>query len=213
MRYITYALLYLIFISLLLGIGTLFTSGFSRTINLTKSNTVIFEKVVNKKSVTEAWNKIVKMRFERPAQIIYLVLDSPGGSVLEGYRLLSLLNAEKDVITVTIYAASMAASIVQYNEGLRLSTIKGHMMFHDVSVFLFGQYPLPVLKSIVEDIEKTNDILMSGIAKRIGISLKEMKSHLNPEWRVFGSGLIELNMVDEIVDIKCIDFNKPYCNK
>ena len=61
---------------------------------------------------------------------IYLVVNSPGGSIYSGMRFISFAKTIKNLETVTLFAASMASAIVEALPGARHGTENAVTMFH-----------------------------------------------------------------------------------
>ena len=86
-----------------------------KTITLEAANTVVLRGPVTDKSVTDLQIQIEKLRTSIPSnEVIYLVLDTPGGSVIAGMDFIDYLKAlPNKVQTITLFAASMGFQIAQ----------------------------------------------------------------------------------------------------
>lgn len=134
---------------------------------------------------------------------IYLVINSPGGSVYAGLRFIEFAKTIKNVQTVTIFAASMASAIVEALPGDRHGVESAITMFHRAKGTFTGQFEdgevesqLKLWKQIVRGMEKTN-------SKRIGITLKEYKKRILNEYWVYGRDNVKQNTLDRISTVKC----------
>ncbi len=137
-------------------------------------------------------------------QPIFIVIDnSPGGSVMQGYRILKAMEASEAPIHVVVksFAASMAAAI---------TTLAEHSYAYPSAIILHHQMSgggggnLTVQREQLEELEKWADRLAKPVAKKMGISVdklyKEMYAH-NSEgnWNEFADDAVKLKWVDTVV--------------
>lgn len=195
-----------ILLALLISLPLLSSDAFSgREINLTVENTVIFRDEVTSRKSQNAMQKLHNLRLKNPTMPLYLVLDSPGGSIDAGLDLINFVDTMENVHTISMYAASMAHGFAQSIKGKRFVTKSGTMMAHRASVRMSGQISngefesrLKMLRQIVSILEKAN-------AKRIGISLEKYKAKVKDEWWCVGKSCVDQNIADEVITIKCSD--------
>jgi ATP-dependent Clp protease protease subunit len=135
---------------------------------------------------------------------IFLVIDrSPGGSVMEGYRIVKAMQASKAPVHVVVksYAASMAAVI---------TTLAPHsyvypnavVLHHQILSFSFGN--LTQQKEQLEILKEWYKRLAEPVAKKVGMSLdaftKEMYKHSSDgDWQEFGDEAVRLRWADNVV--------------
>lgn len=178
-------------------------AGQNKTITLTDKNTVSLRDTVT-------WNSISQLQFElllKAAQLddsepIYLVLDTPGGSVSAGEMLIDTINTiDNPVNVVVLFAASMGFQITQ-SANKRFIINSGTLMSHRATVGLKGQIDgelesqLNYIKSMVEAMEARS-------AKRIGLTLSDYKSKIVNEMWDYGQSAVNNNLADEVVNVKC----------
>jgi len=103
----------------------------SKTITLESKNIVVFRGPVTEKSASEVQTKILEMSHRLGKnKVIYLVLNTPGGSVGAGLDLIDFLRAiPQKVHTITLFAASMGFQFAQ-NMDKRYITPNGTLMSH-----------------------------------------------------------------------------------
>ncbi|MDE2489790.1 MAG: ATP-dependent Clp protease proteolytic subunit [Elusimicrobia bacterium] len=135
---------------------------------------------------------------------IFIVIDRcPGGSVMEGYRIVKAIQASRAPVSVVVksYAASMAAVI---------ATLAPHsyaypnaiILHHQIMSFSFGN--LTEQKEQLADLKKWYRRLSAPVAAKMGISLdqftKEMYQHNSDgNWEEFGDKAVKLKWVDHVV--------------
>lgn len=176
-----------------------------KTVKLTTRNTVTFKGPVTDESVSDVIIKVSKLvRRTKADERIYLVLDTPGGSVDAGAHLIDTLNGfGRKIHTVTIFAASMGFHTAQGVKGRRYITESGTLMSHRAFIQgLAGEIPgeaVVRMKYLLRMIENL-DIKAS---RRIGMPLAEYQELIRDEYWVDGRDAVPANMADEIVQIRC----------
>lgn len=177
----------------------------SATINLTTKNTALFKGEVNEDSTNLAANKLMKLVQQRGKQNypIYLVMDSPGGSIDAGEDFIQLVKTIPNLHTITMFAASMASAIVQALPGTRYTVENGVYMYHRAKGQVGGQFEtgeletrLALYKNIVRQMERRN-------ANRLRMSLSVYKKKVKDEMWHYGYDAVIQNSADEVVDITC----------
>lgn len=132
---------------------------------------------------------------------IVLLIDSPGGSVLSGEKVVSAMEASSaSVYTVCVgMCASMAAIIHQYGTK-RLATDRSVLMFHDASAVVGGRVSemLSILNLIKRKLEKTNRY----IAARAKMSYAEFITLGANNFWIDSEDAMEKNLVDELVFVE-----------
>jgi ATP-dependent protease ClpP protease subunit len=176
-----------------------------RVVILEDRNTVVFKGVVTTASVTDAMRKIAKIsRNLSKRDPIYLVLDTPGGSVVDGAEFIDFLaSIPQTVKTVTLFAASMGFHIVENNTGERLITPNGTLMAHPASLGgLDGQMD-GQLESRYNMIKRQVDFLDYTSGKRLGLGLSDYKSLVHNEYWVHGFDATSKKVADAEVLLRC----------
>ncbi len=179
--------------------------SYAGTIFLNASNTVVFRGVVDSQTVLTASLDLVAKDLKRGTDNypIYLVLDSPGGSIDDGEDFIAFAKTFKNVQTISIFAASMASAIVEALPGKRLVTENGILMFHRAKGGVSGQFEtgelesrLAFYKDIVRGMEQRN-------ANRMSMSLESYKAKVKDEFWLVAKEAVAQKAADAIVDVKC----------
>lgn len=176
-----------------------------RTIKLTKKNSYTLSGSINQDSIKKAILAIADLDHSRASkgEPIYLVLKSPGGSVMAGERLIQFAKHIPNLHTISIYAASMAHAIVQALPGTRFATEHNIMMAHRARGSFQGQFETGEVESQLKLFKKVVRTMELRNSSRIGISLEEYKKRIVNEWWAHGLYSKQQNIVDEIIDIQC----------
>jgi ATP-dependent Clp protease protease subunit len=132
---------------------------------------------------------------------IVVLIDSPGGSVFSGEKIVSAMEAVKsDVYTVCVgMCASMAAIIHQYGTK-RFANDRAVLMFHDAAGMMGGRVSemLSLLNMIKRKLEKTNHY----IANRSKMSYEELVRLSSSNFWIDAEDAMEKGLVDDLVRIK-----------
>ena len=140
-------------------------------------------------------------------QPIFIVIDdSPGGSVMAGYRILKAMEGSDAPIHVVVksFAASMAASITTLAEE-SYAYPNAIILHHQLSSsFFFTTMNLTQQKESYEDSKKWWDKLAAPIAKKMGVTneefIKQMYEHNSDgDWVEFATDAKKLKWVNHIV--------------
>lgn len=172
----------------------------SKEIVLTPDNTINFRGEVNGESVREATKKIMDLRAKSDKDL-YIVFNSPGGSVFDGLEFIDFLKTQKNIHVVVMMAASMAAVITELNPGKRYITERGILMFHNMQLGQQGE--LNKVASRIEMLVKLQNYINGLIAKRAGISKEKMKEYASDELWLLGQEAVSRNFTDKIADLSC----------
>lgn len=110
---------------------------------LTKDNVVVMNDVFLPTVVAQVTQKARDMDSLLPSnEPIYVILDSPGGSIEAGIEFINNLNSlNRPVHTITIFAASMGFQTVQGVNGKRYILPQGTLMSHRARGAFSGEFP------------------------------------------------------------------------
>lgn len=136
---------------------------------------------------------------------IYLVLDTPGGSIGAGMELITNLNnLNRPVHTITIFSASMGFQTVQGVKGERLMVEHGTLMSHKARGGVNGEFPGQLdsryswILSVVTDLDKK-------VASRTGgkHTLQSYQALIENEYWCTPEHCASNGLIDGIADVKC----------
>jgi ATP-dependent Clp protease, protease subunit len=181
--------------------------AFAKDIVLTSENAVTLRGPVTATSVGEVMHELSAVaQTGNPIDPIYLVLNTPGGSVAAGVDLMNYINTlRRPVHSIAIYAASMGFHILQ-SSPIRYVTDLGTIMSHRANGSTGGDLPQQVdsrlnyIKSLLEKMDE------KVISRTCGKHTKESYTELiRDEYWAVGDNAIKDGFADEIASIKCDD--------
>lgn len=170
---------------------------------LDESNSVAMDAVYDENSVQEVMRALQKISDKSvKGSTIYLVMNTPGGSVDSGIRLINFAKALPNKIkTLTIFAASMGFMTVQQLDE-RLILAGGTLMSHPASFSLQGETPYQVssrLKYITSIISGLSQVS----ADRMKLSLSDYENLVHDEYWAYDDNAVRERAADRKVLAKC----------
>lgn len=186
--------------TLLLSLGAV-----AETVQLNTDNTITFRGEVNETSVLKAQMELASLVAKRGKKdyTIYLVMDSPGGSISDGEDFIQFAKLVPNLKTISIFAASMGSAIVEALPGQRLVAENGILMFHRARGGVEGQFEdgelevrLEFYKKMVRSMEKRN-------ADRMGLVLKDYKAKVKDELWLWSQESVTSGAADKVVSMSC----------
>lgn len=175
----------------------------SETIELRAKNTYTFRGPVDEGSVAKAQSALIAMSQRLGAsEPIYLVLDTPGGSVSDGRLLIDTIKGlPNKVHTVTLFAASMGFHIAQSLD-TRYIISSGTLMSHRASGGISGEMPgsFNTRAAWILGVLAEMDHIA---AKRMSKPLKVYQELIREEYWVHGSAAVANKAADSIALVRC----------
>ncbi len=175
-------------------------------LHLNSRNTVVLRGEVTEASIIKTETELVALVATRALTKdypLYLVIDSPGGDVNAGLSFIQFAKIIKNLHTVTIFSASMAAGIVEGLPGRRLITDDGQLMFHRAAGGVEGQIETGELESRLASIKKMVLRMENMNASRLQITLADYKAKILNEYWLDSEDAIHDKAADKIIDIVC----------
>jgi ATP-dependent protease ClpP protease subunit len=196
--------LLLVVIGLLLSFSKASNTATDKGITLTEDNHIVFSGKVDDESVAKAQIEIAKIstKLER-YDVIYLVIDSPGGSVPAGNRFIDFANSlPQKIKPICLFCASMGYHMFQsFDERLVYSS--SELMSHRVAIGgLSGQVPGEAVTRL-NDIINVSNKMDRSVAARIGIDVKAYQALIYNELWLDGDEAVKTHHADRIAKIKC----------
>lgn len=167
-------------------------------LNLTSANTVLLLGEVGASSMAISQELQQKAKKNK---VVYLLIDSPGGSVLEGMTIVTAVqNSKTPIYTVCISAcASMAAIIFEFGKE-RFMVDRSILMFHEASLGgLSGQ--INQVKTRLAFFDSMINKLDYEIAVRVGIDPRVFMNALPSEVWMDSEDAVKTNFADKLASV------------
>lgn len=169
-------------------------------IHLHGANSVILRGPVTSASIDRVISDISKLVEDD----IYLYIHSPGGSVIDGERLVQTIQAlertGKKIHGVTDLALSMGFDIFQTCT-TRYITKGGILMQHQMSSRVGGN--IRSMREMMNWHDYLYNVTCQYQADRIGMTLNDFQDRVNDEWWLYDRQAIEQNVADKSALVLC----------
>ena len=171
---------------------------------LTERNSVSFNKAFTSEYVAkkqlEIFSKNVLLAKSNP---IYLIMDTPGGSVTAGLSFIdSLKSLKRPIHTITLFAASMGYQVVQ-ELGTRYITPSGTLMSHRGAVSGIGGQVPGELNSRLNYIQGLLEQMNVRAAGRVSVGVEAYKASIVNELWIFGQQAVDTKNADAVANVTC----------
>ncbi len=167
---------------------------------LLKDNIVFLNGEVNHDSANIVIAQLLFLASEDPKKDIKLYVNSPGGSVIDGFAIIDTMNHIKnDVSTICVgMAASMGAMILSFGaKGKRFALPNSEVMIHQ---------PLGGYEGQASDIEirarhilKTKETLAKMISKNTGQPLPKVEKDMDRDFYMSAEEAKKYGIVDKVI--------------
>jgi len=191
--------------NILIFMLTLFMSFsvFSKTLTLTKKNSVLLSGPIYGSNTAKVMNKLLKLDNIKTDEPIYLILSSPGGSINTGLEFIELAkNLRRRVDTIVIFAASMAF-IIHETLGTRYIINYGTLMAHKASGGFRGEFPGQLDSRYNFWKNRINQIDKDIVTRLNKYTLSQWKNMYENEYWINGYNAVEKGMSDKKVKDRC----------
>lgn len=167
------------------------------TLTLNGYNTVIISGPIGAEAIAIAQRINALSKNNEP---IYLLINSPGGSVMDGAQIITAMQASSaPVYTVCLaFCASQAAIIHEYGTK-RFMQDRAILMFHEAAGGFEGSFNQIYSRFAV--FNKYVNKMDAFVANRVGLSLEAFKSQLGGEVWLDSEDATAKNFNDKIVNV------------
>lgn len=168
---------------------------------LNANNVTSIRGEVSDASVDKVLFDIAKSDASKP---YYLYLETPGGSVFAGRRLVTYLNSTpRNIVCIGNTAISMGFIIFQACK-TRLVVDQSVLMSHQISNKIEGS--LDTMKSQLVMSEKLSLLYDTNTSRRMGLTLQEFRARMNPEWWLMGfEEILNNKAADRLAIVSCTE--------
>lgn len=141
-----------------------------------------------------------------------LLINSPGGSVLDGAQIISAMQASRTpVYTVCMQLCASMAAIIESYGAKRLVVDRSILMYHNASINGMGGR-VPDIYSRLNMLDRYVKKMDAYIAKRVGISLDEYLNMQSNELWLDAEDAVNKNFADAIVTLDLSELNSEAVN-
>lgn len=199
-----------VLVSLIFSFQSLASQENKNVIVLEPDSFIAFTDEVNEQSVS----RFIRDFLSSEKDDIVVYVDSPGGSVLDGLRMIQAVTAGKaanpnlKVTCVVGSAASMAFYFLQLSCDERLVSSTTILMQHQAAVGVRGK--MRDVNKVMKLYKSIGEWLDAASAKRMGMSVEKLKENIVDDWWMIGEEAISFKAADKVVSVIC---SKELTNK
>ena len=169
-----------------------------REIKLNSTNNILFRGPVDEDSTTELIYEFNKLSQKQKNKTI-LYLDTPGGSVNEGMKIVTLVK-DYNLSCIAERAYSMGFIIFQACRE-RLILKHSSLMQHQMSLGIMNEKGK--IDSYMNYIKEIENELISMQASRLGMSRNKFRNKTVNEWWMYGDNILNYKAADKLIKIEC----------
>ena len=175
-----------------------------KVITLRDTNTVSLNMAIDGSTAKDVQQQLMNLSQNLPTyEPIYLVLNSPGGSINDGEKIIETARGIPQLVhTISIFSASMSFIISQYLDK-RYILDAGQMMSHRAyAEGLSGQVPGNLVTrtlGLLSNLEQVDE----HVAKRAGLDRVAYQELIRDELWMRGQKAVDLKFADETTSVRC----------
>jgi ATP-dependent protease ClpP protease subunit len=168
----------------------------SKDIELNIKNSMIIKGQIDENLVTKF---IYDLNLRKNKKNIYVYLDTPGGSVEHGNKIVAEIQKHK-ISCIAERAYSMGFVILQACHK-RYITPYGRIMQHQMSYGIMNEKAK--VESYVDFVDQLGEVLTEMQSQKIGMNAEEFNRKTHNDWWMVGKKAIEQRCADQLADIRC----------
>lgn len=185
---------------LLLLISVLSYTTSSNVVKLKENNYVLIRNQINEQSVNNFVHDILSIDND----VIYIYINSPGGSVHSGNAMIQVMNAlsesGKEIHCIADFAASMAFVFLQACPHRHVLS-NSILMQHQMSLGVQGKYE--EIKNYLHMIEQVNVVNTDMQSNRTLLTSSEFNNKISNDWWSYGKNAVYENIADDQIYVLC----------
>lgn len=167
---------------------------------LLKDRIIMISGEVNEAMASVVVSQLLYLQSENKESPIYMYINSPGGSVVDGLAIVDTMN----LISCPVYTycvgqcASMGSIfLVSGEKGHRYALPNSRIMIHQVSGGSQGTYE--DMKRSIDEAGRLNELLANVLANGTGKSLKEVKKDMDRDYFMSADEALKYGIVDKVL--------------
>jgi ATP-dependent Clp protease protease subunit len=177
-------------------------------LDMPEDRLIVLRGEVNDDLADKLVNQLVDLEKADAKKPIYIVINSPGGSVAAGLRITSAMDATKpDIDCVVDEGAYSMAAIIFEHCTKRYIQKDSDLLFHQMSLQVEG--PLANVSSEILHFQNENDQFEIEVSQKLKMSATEYRKHAHDEWWLTADEAVKSGAADEVVEALKYKFVAP----
>jgi ATP-dependent protease ClpP protease subunit len=200
--------LLLVLLGLLACVGAVGTPP--RVLHLTGANAVFLSKEVSIESFDNDVAAVIGKRMMLDnKETLYIIVASVGGNPDAAVAIIRVLKSVPNAEILCIFCASAAALIFEGAGLHRLVKKDSQIVLHEL--FLQRFTAAMITKDILDDLKNSSDKFNHFFYPKLGMTKEAYEAKIKDfDWYLKGQEMVEKNLADEVVVIKCNEYLKRF---
>lgn len=179
-----------------------------RTVNYNPERLVVLRGEVDDSTARPVIDRITKLDRLNPTAPVYLIINTPGGSVTSGAEIIQVMQSTTVPITCMIEteAFSMGALIAAYCDKVYIHKF-AMMMFHEAQYGVQGSETM--IKTRVAATQKFLDQIFADVALQLGLTLPEFRKLIKNELWLSANESVSMGLADAIIEELKYEYTPP----
>jgi len=171
---------------------------------LLKDRIIMLNSSINNETANSLIMQLLVLSAEDPESDIYFYINSPGGSVMDGFALFDTMQAiPNDIVTICLgSAASMGSFLLSGGtQGKRYSLPNSRLMYHQVMSGINAGTQYVDMETSVKETKKLYDKLNKYLSEFTGgkTNFEEMKKKTDRDWWLSPDEAIKEGFIDQVI--------------
>ena len=167
--------------------------------SVNNASITLYDEVTNG-SANDVIEKIHKANRETSSGPIALYINSPGGSVLAGMRILDAMAASKrPITTVCVSMCASMAGVIFVHGAHKIALPSALILFHDGQSGV--QNSSDKVYSEIDLFKKIDARLENDLAAITGLSVEDIHTREASDWWLLADEAKKLHIVDEVINL------------
>lgn len=169
----------------------------SLSVTLNEFNHVSIKGPITNLTASSFISNIEKLKTKH----IYIYIDSTGGSVLDGEKIIQYIQFKKTnkhtILCIASHAYSMAFHIFQHCS-TRFVIPTSVLMQHQMSLTISGQ--LKNIKNYISMIDSINTKYIEYESQKLGLTAADFNNKIDTDWWMYSNDIIKNNAADLMLE-------------
>lgn len=166
--------------------------------NLPTERTIILKGGINSNSADTIVNRLIELDDSKKKKLIYMVINSPGGGIVSGDRIITTLKAmDNKVICIVDGGAYSMAAVISLHCDKLYATENADFLFHEANIIIGGS--MTHVKSRYKHFVNWLESYEEQVAKALDVPLDQYLEKAEDEWWLTSREAARQGFVDGIV--------------
>lgn len=168
---------------------------------LLEKRIIFLDKRIDSESMNEIIQQISLLSIENPDEPITMLINSPGGSILNGMVIIDAMNASPcEIRTVSLGIAASMAAVILASGNKRYASQSSQVMLHQPLVQGLPGGSCSEIEDVANSLMKTKAELDHLLTKLTGKSIKTIRRLTSKDTYMSAEEALENGLIDTIAE-------------